>query len=409
MRLTGAPAPRFRASWFWRALPSGMRRRWWLFRPFDLIARHWPVMRRRRGLLVVRMDGIGDMVLFRDTLDRYGQAFGVETADITVLGCKSWGSIADVVFAGYRVHVIDEHAYARRALYRFRVSLWVRMLAPEVAVCDSFLRRALMADSLVWVSGAPRKVVSLPYINEPTRAEFTYYMSQVDEIIDTGAYPAHESVRHARFVSVISGQEVAPRPPRIAWRDAPPPIAEGPPYVVLNPGSNEPGRRWPPASYAGLAGRLLERGFRVVLAGGAGDRSDDGPLAKIGDVDGVIDLIGRTTLPALLDLMSHAAAVVSNDSGPAHIAIALGRPTVVVVGGGHFGCFVPYPDGVAPANARFVFQPMECYHCFWRCHKRESKYHVFPCIDGVSEDQVWAQLENLLAVRGPRRVQAGVS
>ncbi|MFQ5763594.1 MAG: hypothetical protein ACE5GT_01585, partial [Rhodospirillales bacterium] len=60
---------RFRTTAFWRALPSGMRRRWWLFRPFDVIARHWPVLKKPRGVLVVRMDGIGDMVLFRRALD----------------------------------------------------------------------------------------------------------------------------------------------------------------------------------------------------------------------------------------------------------------------------------------------------------------------------------------------------
>jgi len=42
----------------------------------------------------------------------------------------------------------------------------------------------MMADSLVWASAAPRTVVSMPYVNEPTRSEFTFYLSQVDEIIE---------------------------------------------------------------------------------------------------------------------------------------------------------------------------------------------------------------------------------
>jgi hypothetical protein len=92
---------------FWRTFPAGMRRRWWMFRPLDLIARHWPVFKKRRGVLVVRMDGIGDMVLFRRTLDHYADAFGVDKSDITVLGCKSWSNLADDVFQGYRVYAID--------------------------------------------------------------------------------------------------------------------------------------------------------------------------------------------------------------------------------------------------------------------------------------------------------------
>ena len=69
---------------------------------------------------------------------------------------------------------------------------------------------------------------------------------------------------------------------------------------------------------------------------------------------------------------------------------------VVIVGGGHMGCFVPYPDAVAPAHARFVFHRMECYHCFWRCTKRARDGDVFPCVGAVSEDQVWEALQGVL-------------
>ncbi|MDA1088823.1 MAG: glycosyltransferase family 9 protein [Proteobacteria bacterium] len=385
---------------FWRTLPAGMRRRWWMFRPLDLIARHWPVFKKRRGLLVVRMDGIGDMVLFRRTLDHYAAAFGVEQSDITVLGCKSWGNLTDEVFKGYRVYAIDEHAYARRPFYRFKVSLWVRGLAPAIAVSDSYMRRALMADSLVWVSSAPRTVASRPYVSERTRSEFSYYLSQVDEIIDTGPYPTHEIIRHFRFVSAISGTTIPPEAPQITWRDQAPPISEGAPYVVLNPGSNEPGRRWPLARYAALAKTLRERGLRVIFVGRVEERSGQEEIEQAmrdaGGTLGIIDMTGKTALPELLDLMKHAALVVSNDTGPAHLSIALGRPTVVIVGGGHFGSFVPYPKEVTPENARFVFQEMECYHCFWRCHRRANKYQLFPCIGAIGEDQVWRACEALL-------------
>ncbi|HEX9701966.1 MAG TPA: glycosyltransferase family 9 protein [Rhodospirillales bacterium] len=397
----GASARRFQAGAFWRAMPAGMRRRWWVFRPLDLIARHWPVFRKRRGVLVVRMDGIGDMVLFRRALDHYAAAFGVDKSDITVLGCESWGKLADEVFPGYRVYAIDEHAFARRPLYRFKVALWLRNLAPAVVVCDSYMRRALMADSLAWLASAPRTVVSLPYVSERTRAEFTYYLSQVDEVIDTGPYPTHEIIRHYRFISAVAGRPIGPEPPAIPWRDHPPPVPAGPPYAVLNPGSNEPGRRWPLAGYKKVAERLLDRGYRVVLVGRPDEWGDRQRIDDFAADPGVIDLTGRTDLAQLLDLIRHAALMVTNDTGPAHLGIALGTPTVVIVGGGHFGSFVPYPAEATPENARFVFKRMECYHCFWRCHKRADKFQVFPCIDAVGEDQVWRECEALIAEGAP--------
>jgi ADP-heptose:LPS heptosyltransferase len=386
-----APGHRFDTAPIWRALPGGMRRRWWLFRPLDLIARHWPLLKKRRGLLVIRMDGIGDMVLFRRALDHYAAAFNVAKEDITILGCKSWQSIADEVFKGYRVEAINEHAFAKRPIYRFAVSLRIRRLAPRICVCDSYFRRALMADSLAWVANAPRQIVSLPYINEPTRPEFLFYLSQGAEVINTGDYPTHEIIRHYRFVSAVGGKTVPPGPPRITWRDSKPPIGEGASYVVLNPGSNSPGRRWPLAGYIGLAERFRKKGLRVVFVGAAEENPDAVRRRALVGKSGVIDLTGRTTLAELLDLMKGAACVVGNDSGPAHLSIALGAPTVVVVGGGHFGCFFPYPEDVAPTNARFVYEEMECYHCFWRCPKRADRNDAFPCIAAISEEMVWKQ------------------
>ena len=76
---------------------------------------------------------------------------------------------------------------------------------------------------------------------------------------------------------------------------------------------------------------------------------------------------------------------------------------VVIVGGGHFGSFVPYPQEVTPANTRFVFQEMECYHCFWRCHRRANKFQLFPCIGAIAEDQVLRACESLLKGDEERR------
>ena len=344
------------------------------------------------------MDGIGDMVLFRKALDAYAEALGVAREDITVLGCASWAPIADIVFADYRRLMLDEHAFARQPFYRFKMALMVRRLRPAITILDSYFRRALMADSLVWLAAAPRSVVSLPFINEPTRTEFTYYLSQIGPVIDTGPYPTHEIVRHYRFISALVGRDIAPEPPRLPWRDVVPAVAHDGAYVVLNPGSNEFGRRWPFASYLDIVERLLARGLRVVWIGGVDEDAGD-PSERFGDDARVVNLMGRTKLPELLDILKHATLVISNDTGPAHLAIALEAPTVVIVGGGHFSSFVPYPREVTPPGARFVYHEMPCYHCFWRCHLRASRFDVFPCISAVDVDAVWRAATALLPAR----------
>lgn len=80
--------------------PRRRPRRWFLFRPFDLIARYWPVFKKRHGVLVVRIDGIGDMVLFHGAFQHYADTLGVARDDITILGCNSWAKLAPAFFPG---------------------------------------------------------------------------------------------------------------------------------------------------------------------------------------------------------------------------------------------------------------------------------------------------------------------
>ena len=69
---------------------------------------------------------------------------------------------------------------------------------------------------------------------------------------------------------------------------------------------------------------------------------------------------------------------------------------VVIVGGGHYGCFFPYPAGLTPKNVKFISKSLDCYHCFWRCDKRTLPSDAFPCVGEVSIVQVRKVCDELL-------------
>lgn len=98
------------------------------------------------------------------------------------------------------------------------------------------------------------------------------------------------------------------------------------PYAVLLPGTNWATKRWPIERFAALVAPLRQRfGLESVVAGAASD------IALGERIDG-INLAGQTNLRQLVALLERAAVVVANDSGPMHIAAALGRPLVTVYG-----------------------------------------------------------------------------
>jgi heptosyltransferase-1 len=115
-------------------------------------------------------------------------------------------------------------------------------------------------------------------------------------------------------------------------------------YVVLVPGAAQPNKRWPIERFAELADKITNKfGLSIVAAGSQGEQEYIDAIGK-----GVINLAGRTSVRELVPLMKGTSLVVSNDTGPGHIAAALGVPVVMIFGPTNPARVCPYkrPDCV---------------------------------------------------------------
>lgn len=100
-------------------------------------------------------------------------------------------------------------------------------------------------------------------------------------------------------------------------------------FAVLHPGATAPSRRWPPERFAAVADGLARRGIRVVLTGVAAEA----PItAAVTDHtrSRPVDLTGATSLGSLASLLRRSAVLVGNDTGTAHLAAAVGVPSVTI-------------------------------------------------------------------------------
>ena len=96
------------------------------------------------------------------------------------------------------------------------------------------------------------------------------------------------------------------------------------PYVVLHPGTSVPARAWPQQRWAETAALLHGRGTRAVVTGSPAESSLTASVAAAGG----LDLGGHTTLEELADVLDRAEVVVVANTGPAHLAAAVGTPVV---------------------------------------------------------------------------------
>ena len=100
-------------------------------------------------------------------------------------------------------------------------------------------------------------------------------------------------------------------------------MGEGP-YVVVHPGATVPARAWPPLHHAAAVELLEGAGHRVVVTGGPGETALTATVAG----PSAIDLGGRTDLSTLSGVLANADVVVTGNTGPAHLAAAVGTPVV---------------------------------------------------------------------------------
>jgi heptosyltransferase-2 len=147
--------------------------------------------------------------------------------------------------------------------------------------------------------------------------------------------------------------------------------------LILAPGARYgPAKRWAPERFAEVA-----RAWRgqVVLVGDEGDAGETSAVRSHLDKS-ALDLTGKTDLPTLAAVLARAAAVVSNDSGAAHVAAALGRPTIIVFGSTDPSWTAPRGDHVT-----VIRDPVRCSPCFRSVCPLEDAY---ACLRIVESDGV---------------------
>ncbi|OPY60413.1 MAG: Lipopolysaccharide core heptosyltransferase RfaQ [Syntrophorhabdaceae bacterium PtaU1.Bin034] len=135
-------------------------------------------------------------------------------------------------------------------------------------------------------------------------------------------------------------------------------VGEGRPFVVIHPGATAPSRRYPPEKFAELGRRVVrELGLQVVFTG---TESEVALVEKIQSSMGVasFSLAGVLDLAELAALLSSSALLISNNTGPAHVAAAVGAPVVslyALTNPQHVPWRVP---------GRVLFHDMPCKYCY---------------------------------------------
>lgn len=324
-----------------------------------------PAAGRRRHVLVARPDSAGDVLVTGPAIRAVAAG-----ADRVVMLCGPRGRAAAELLPGvdelieWALPWIDPRPAGvdRHEVQRF-VDRVARLGVTEAIIFTSFHQSALPLALLLRMAGVRR----ISAISDDYPGSLLDVRHRVpDGIPETER--ALSLAAAAGFPLPAGDQPVLRlRPEALAARPAPPELP-GDGYVVVHPGASVPARACPPELSRAIVEALAEAGYQVVVTGGPGE---DRLSAWVAGRSG-IDLGGQTSLAGLAAIIARASCLVVGNTGPAHLAAALGVPVVSLFAPTvPFGQWGPYRvptvrlgDASAPCrNTRATVCPVPGHPC----------------------------------------------
>ncbi|MEJ3744753.1 HAD-IIIA family hydrolase [Actinomycetes bacterium KLBMP 9797] len=285
---------------------------------------------RRRSVLVARPDSAGDVLLMGPAIRAIAAG-----ADRVVMLCGPRGRAAAELLPG--VDELIEWALpwidpSPSGLSRSEVDDMVARLAAadvdEAVLFTSFHQSALPLALVLRMAGV-RRIAAIS-------DDYPGSLLDVRHRVPLGIPEAERALS----LAAAAGFPLPPSDsPSLRLRPLSSPASLPPGYVVVHPGASVPARACPPERCVNIVSALVADGQRVVVTGGPDERALSAQVARAG----ALDMGGGTSLDALAALLARAGCVVVGNTGPAHLAAAVGTPVVSLFAPTvSFGQWAPY-------------------------------------------------------------------
>jgi lipopolysaccharide heptosyltransferase II len=346
-------------------------------------------------ILIVKPSSFGDIVMTLPALALLGAAH--PGAELGWFVSAEFASLLDGHPMLAHLHVWDRGRHAGlggivRAACSMRKALReVRALGYDVAYdFQGLLRSGLITKR----SGAPVRIG----FSDAREMSTMFYT----EMRTVPASALHAVDRYRALVDPACTSEVTfPLPSDDESRDAARRLLDelgikhGERFVAINPGARWQSKRWPAERFGDVAAWIHgHAGLRSVCIGAASFRKDARTVARVGG-DAVLDATGRTSLKELAALLECGEFLLTNDSGPMHLAVAAGAPVVAL-----FGPTDPRKIGPYGTGHEVVHVPVECAPCSKRdCPERR------PCMAMLDVKAVVRACERMLKRAGTGTAQ----
>jgi ADP-heptose:LPS heptosyltransferase len=345
-------------------------------------------------VLVLRTDSIGDFIVFTSNLKLLREI--LKDDKLTLLVEKQVIQLAENCPYCDSIISFDSEKYVSSPNYRQEFDDFLAMSNFQLVI-NAMYTRSPVSDTLVLATGAPIKIgfqcLDRDGAAEERRRNEVVYSTL---ILQANVFMP-EQVRNMGIVKTLGYETDRKILPEVWLRQKDLDFAEDfyrshgindkDIVVVVFPGGRS-AKRWPLEKFIHLAeGLRKELRAHIIVSGGPYENEMIEKLENVLRAPDMTILFNRD-LREQGAVYKKASLFIGNETGPLHLAIAVGTPSVALLGGGYGDRFLSYPL----QTIRKIWHPLSCYHCFWKCIYAEPQ-----CLTSIGEEEVLVAAKELLA------------
>jgi ADP-heptose:LPS heptosyltransferase len=384
---------------FW-AFPKKIAK-FFILQMVDGLSLRRPTTFKPKTLLLVRLDAIGDYVLFRNFLEFLRKSQKYQGHHLTLCGNIAWRNMAETYDADFIDDFIwiDKRKFLRNFFYRWGVLKDIGLRGFEVAIHPTFSREYYFGDAIIKASGAQERIGNygdLSNMESWQKKLADNYYTKLIKISDANIL---EFYKNKEFFEKLLDQEIPITKPHIEVNKFPPKNLVTGKYALIFPGARNERKRWATDKFAQIAEHLTSKyGLKMLVAGSDLEKKWAQQIIAEAEKAEVQDLTGRTTLREVTELISQADIVVANDTFAAHVAVAVDTKIIYLLTGEHFGRFGPYPQDIT--HKTYLVYPheiMEKISADFDSLTEKYKYNSLLDVNQISVAEVIKLLDQALA------------
>lgn len=315
--------------------------------------------RTLKTALLIRLDAIGDYVLFRNYLEILKKSKKYKDYEITLVGNVAWKSIAEEFDKDFidKFIWIDLQKFNKQLFYRYFKLKEITSKGYEVVVNSTYSRIFFTDDTIVKLVTAEEKIGSSGDLSNSEKWQKKISDKYYTELIQADNKLMFEFYRHKEFFQQLLNEDISLQKPSITLKSKKLDFILPKNYAILFIGASANFRKWSVENFVDIGKYIKDKyNYEIILCGGPSDIGDAQEFLKIAKYT-FVDLTGKTSLIDFLHVVDRGRFMVANETSAPHFAVALEMPSVFVVyNGNHFGRFTPYPKEIS-SNYYVVYHP----------------------------------------------------